>query len=515
MTGMAADCARAGHCIVKAESQLPIVICTRCGAWGNKRVRKLGRTCEAPTNAGAQAIKRVLAGWHPLISKGDGNGASRRDRIRVTAAYDSTAGAWRPFEAEPRATEGNDTAAEIPKVDPPTGEGWEHEEEDVFGHGGSLDQAAAMDLDAHSLHEHAADDDRMGEGEDVGAERSPRAQTMVERAASSARSSRRRPRDEQEDCTPRDFVKQAVDRLGQSLVRRDTDARGRMERLLARVRARAAAGGLSGTDELEENAVVAHCPRKRPADDQADHLRRPRHRPHADHELAGHALHRGLHRPDGSGHAQGCDELHLLQRGGTSAGPVGGGSVPARKSIFANGSEFSDLSPVGGGVGGDPRGSGTRKRPRRLGSAALAALLLPLAVSSQGRPRAGGGGRAPWPTLLMKIGRKVLLGGLQAHYHLREPNSSRSSAAPVELRTKATILAVLHGPREARGGVLWPTEAASSCDAPRRWPAECRGSRTRSSAWNLCGLGRVQRGGRAHSCRQRRRWVWNQSRTRR
>ncbi len=48
MADMAASFADAGHSLVKVESGLPIVLCTSCGAWGNKRTRKLGQPCCAP-----------------------------------------------------------------------------------------------------------------------------------------------------------------------------------------------------------------------------------------------------------------------------------------------------------------------------------------------------------------------------------------------------------------------------------------------------------------------------------
>ncbi len=100
MAEAAPDFANLGHTLVRTDGALPIVCCTRCGAWGNRRTRKLGRPCAAPTKAGEQAIKRVLAGRHPLLQKMRGGTARPRAAIAVVARYDATRGAW--ISAEPR-----------------------------------------------------------------------------------------------------------------------------------------------------------------------------------------------------------------------------------------------------------------------------------------------------------------------------------------------------------------------------------------------------------------------------
>ncbi len=355
MTAMAADYARAGHRIVRAESQLPIVLCTRCGAWGNKRVRKLGRACEAPTSAGAQAVKRAMAGWHPLANRGGGDGASRRDRIRVTAAYDSVTGSWRPFEAKPQEEGWNDATPETvarPSVqtlasdavdrdaeqwpeladeDLPFGADQDFvEEQDVFGHGGSLDQAVGMDLETQGQREDVAGHGRGG-GNGVAEPADPLHGLMnIDCDAGGARPSRRRPRDKMEDNAPRDFTREAVERLGRGLTRRDADARGRMDRLLGRVQARAAAACPRGMEGVEVATADTRLSRKRQSEDQGHRQRCLRHRPRGDHVPHGPDPRRGSHRPDSPRPARGCDELRLPQCGGASSGPPGNHSTPSR-----------------------------------------------------------------------------------------------------------------------------------------------------------------------------------------
>ncbi len=99
MAESAAQHAAAGHALVRTDGQLLILLCTKCGAWGNRRTRKLGRQCAAPSAAGRQAIKRLAEGWHPALQL-DANGAPRpRARAAITAAYDPLAGEWRPVAA--------------------------------------------------------------------------------------------------------------------------------------------------------------------------------------------------------------------------------------------------------------------------------------------------------------------------------------------------------------------------------------------------------------------------------
>ncbi len=108
----------------------------------------------------------------------------------------------------------------------------DHSGEDVFGHGGDLDQPMGVGTGYVAT---IGDDD--GDSTTV-----PCVADVVMHGAAhqTARASRRRVQSQAAE-EPRDFVAEAVDRLGQSLSRRDADAAGRMERLRRRVQAREAA----------------------------------------------------------------------------------------------------------------------------------------------------------------------------------------------------------------------------------------------------------------------------------
>ncbi len=175
--------AKNGHRLCRAEGGLPFVICTACGAWGNRRTRRLAGPCGAPTAAGIQAVKRVEAGWHPMLRKGADGRDLPRDRVAVTHHYDAEAKKWRSLDpaACGRPTdhggtnaasishhhlhhppvldardnigdagpgdEGDGGAADLPPwwADVPvprdlSDDEMGGEEQDVFGHGGSLDR---------------------------------------------------------------------------------------------------------------------------------------------------------------------------------------------------------------------------------------------------------------------------------------------------------------------------------------------------------------------------------------
>ncbi len=223
--------------------------------------------------------------------------------------------------------------------------------EDVFGHGGGLDSDMSLDganaqrpLDARP-----ADDDPLAEAAPVPAEPQP----CGEQPVRSQPASRRRQRSLQSDGGPRDFTAQAVKRLGDSLARNDTDARGRMERLRRRVRDRANGledaerrlprrspcrhgGGdlaINGGDTHDQPVALSndYCTadrlRKRRADDQGDDLRAggaPGHRgPRlvADREGLGAdppAGDHGVHRHELDGDAR-VSDVHRQRRHGGGA----------------------------------------------------------------------------------------------------------------------------------------------------------------------------------------------------
>ncbi len=84
-----------GHQLCRVESQLPFIMCTRCGAWGNRRARGLAASCAAPTAAGAQALKRLGSGWHPMLRRSGPCGTAKcRDRVEVTHTFCPRLGQW-------------------------------------------------------------------------------------------------------------------------------------------------------------------------------------------------------------------------------------------------------------------------------------------------------------------------------------------------------------------------------------------------------------------------------------
>ncbi len=231
MADLAASFAGNGHTLVKADADMPIVMCTQCGAWGNRRTRKLGRPCEAPTQAGQQALRCLLRGWHPLPQQSTRGVRATRTSARIVAAYNAIEGRWTAVVpvregttaqtgAAPEGMVVDETSLTSPVPEhchgtlPPCDDGERSDEEDVFGHGGNL----TGDADAS----HA----------DSGVPL-----TVASISAAPAPVTRRRPRTDGDQLV-RDYVAEAVERLGSTLMRRDTDASGRMERLRRRVAAK-------------------------------------------------------------------------------------------------------------------------------------------------------------------------------------------------------------------------------------------------------------------------------------
>ncbi len=87
-----------GHRIVAARGAVSIAFCSKCGAWGNRRARKLRETCAAPTPAGVAALKNIAAGKHPWQRRLPKGGCAPRSRLRSIATYDEERDAWAPTE---------------------------------------------------------------------------------------------------------------------------------------------------------------------------------------------------------------------------------------------------------------------------------------------------------------------------------------------------------------------------------------------------------------------------------
>ena len=78
-----------GHSIVRAEGSHPVVFCSKCGAFRNRRARKLKAHCVKLTVGGAQALKRLQAGRSPLQSRGFGGVLMQQGRATVIAKFEA------------------------------------------------------------------------------------------------------------------------------------------------------------------------------------------------------------------------------------------------------------------------------------------------------------------------------------------------------------------------------------------------------------------------------------------
>ena len=163
---------RKGHRVFKCGGEMPFIFCSKCGAWAARRSRKLSKRCGRPTAPGSQALARIQKGLHPSNSvKYRGKDGRREQEVRVEATFDGetlewvrdnrckgwragggnrketrcqgvvdvTASSGGEAMLEPEGEQGQDQLLVEPGW--PGREEEPHEEdEDVFGHGGGLDQ---------------------------------------------------------------------------------------------------------------------------------------------------------------------------------------------------------------------------------------------------------------------------------------------------------------------------------------------------------------------------------------
>ncbi len=84
-----------GHCVYRAEAALPFIYCGRCGAWGYRRTRRLSSGCGPPSASGLQALARIRKGLHPLQRRGPRGVLLPRERVCTVGRFCEAAGAWR------------------------------------------------------------------------------------------------------------------------------------------------------------------------------------------------------------------------------------------------------------------------------------------------------------------------------------------------------------------------------------------------------------------------------------
>ncbi len=173
-----------GHTMAQTGGMVPILFCVKCGAWSTRRAFGLAARCRGrPAPAGRQALARILRGLQPWEDHREGQGAGRRGIAScekmwssgaggfIQRAASGTRGAARKRPLPPcRGAEGDDITVHEPPTAarrrlehgdgpfdddarqtaaPTDAAGLElahgHDDEDVFGHGGSLDQRADLE----------------------------------------------------------------------------------------------------------------------------------------------------------------------------------------------------------------------------------------------------------------------------------------------------------------------------------------------------------------------------------
>ncbi len=179
----AREFASKGHAIYQAEADVRFVYCGHCGAWGHKRTHLLSTACSPPRASGVQALRRISRGEHPMQRRGPQGILLPRERVRTMAKYDGVDAQWKRIGSEDqenaswtldgRASAGSDHGSDArerhivrdlsanddvmrqvveqasehcngadgdapdPSIDHVM---FDQADEDVFGHGGSLDQ---------------------------------------------------------------------------------------------------------------------------------------------------------------------------------------------------------------------------------------------------------------------------------------------------------------------------------------------------------------------------------------
>ncbi len=94
MADRASAIAARGHDLFRAAADVQFVYCAKCGAWGHKRVHLLAGSCAPPKAAGIQALRRIRRGEHPLQRRGPKGILLPREHVRTVARYDRQEARW-------------------------------------------------------------------------------------------------------------------------------------------------------------------------------------------------------------------------------------------------------------------------------------------------------------------------------------------------------------------------------------------------------------------------------------
>ncbi len=159
---------RLGHVMLHTDGELPITFCARCGGWSSRRANRLARACGQPTGAGKMALKRIASGLHPWQARDAKTGKEvGRTRLEVKPILGKTTAPTKS-QGPPKRRRGDEEGgqeapaarrrrsddlrtgpsptddvtmdASVAAMDVFDDVGYETED-DVFGHGGALDQS--------------------------------------------------------------------------------------------------------------------------------------------------------------------------------------------------------------------------------------------------------------------------------------------------------------------------------------------------------------------------------------
>ncbi len=75
---------KAGHLMLNTQGDLPITFCVKCGGWSSRRANRLGKICGPPTAAGKMALRRIGKGLHPWQARDAATGKTlSRGRLKI------------------------------------------------------------------------------------------------------------------------------------------------------------------------------------------------------------------------------------------------------------------------------------------------------------------------------------------------------------------------------------------------------------------------------------------------
>ncbi len=84
-----------GHRLCRTSGSVPIIFCSRCGAWSSRRPRKLKKPCTSATEPGRQALARLAKGQRPWIRPQRGGGIATRGWVGPVAAFGGSQEGWK------------------------------------------------------------------------------------------------------------------------------------------------------------------------------------------------------------------------------------------------------------------------------------------------------------------------------------------------------------------------------------------------------------------------------------